>query len=87
MLKVFSHYLPTHTLQQVLFDALMLFAVVLAAVCFARDPEARSIGSVCISSALTFAACMISLNAAMGTVSSGVPALASAGVCRAWRYP
>ena len=32
MLKVFSHYLPTHTLQQVLFDALTLFAVVLAAV-------------------------------------------------------
>jgi len=32
MLKVFSHYLPMHTLQQVLFDAVILFVVVMVAV-------------------------------------------------------
>ena len=65
MLKVFSHYLPTHTLQQVLFDALMLFAVVLAAVALLVAPAGVD-WAVCIPSALTFAACMIALNAAMG---------------------
>ena len=34
MLKIFSHYLPTHTLHQVLFDAALLFIVVLGAVAF-----------------------------------------------------
>lgn len=65
MLKVFSHYLPTHTLQQVLFDALLLFAVVLAAVALLVAPDAVD-WTTCIPSALTFAATMIALNAAMG---------------------
>lgn len=65
MLKVFSHYLPTHTLQQVLFDALLLFAVVLAAIALLVAPDAMD-WATCIPSALTFAATMIALNAAMG---------------------
>lgn len=66
MLKVFSHYLPTHTLQQVLFDALTLFAVVLAAVAVLVTPTSAVDWAICIPSALTFAASMIALNAAMG---------------------
>ena len=66
MLKVFSHYLPTHTLQQVLFDALTLFAVVLGAVALLVTPTSAVDWAVCIPSALTFAASMIALNAAMG---------------------
>lgn len=65
MLKVFSHYLPAHILQQVLFDALMLFVVVLAAIALLAAPGGVD-WAVCIPSALTFAACMIGLNAAMG---------------------
>ena len=66
MLKVFSHYLPTHTLQQVLFDAVTLFAVVLGAVALLMTPTSAVDWAVCIPSALTFAATMIALNAAMG---------------------
>jgi hypothetical protein len=40
MLKIFSHYLPTHTLHQVLFDAALLFIVVLGAVAFQAAPGA-----------------------------------------------
>lgn len=65
MLKVFSHYLPTHTLQQVLFDAVTLFVVVMVAVAFQASPAVVE-WAVCIPSALGFAAIMIALNAAMG---------------------
>ncbi|WP_345792540.1 TIGR03013 family XrtA/PEP-CTERM system glycosyltransferase [Thauera sp. JM12B12] len=65
MLKVFSHYLPTHTLQQVLFDALTLFAIVVAAIALQSSPSAPD-WAVCLPSALAFAAIMITLNAAMG---------------------
>lgn len=65
MLKVFSHYLPTHTLQQVLFDAAVLFAVVLGAIVLQGSHEGRD-WLVCIVSALLFAGLMVGLNAAMG---------------------
>ena len=65
MLKVFSHYLPMHTLQQVLFDAVTLFVVVMAAVALQASPAVAD-WSVSIPSALGFAAIMIALNAAMG---------------------
>ena len=39
MLKVFVHYFPSHTLQQVLFDALLLFLVVLVAVISLASPS------------------------------------------------
>ena len=65
MLKVFSHYLPTHTLQQVLFDATILFVVVLMAIALQSSPAVPE-WAVCIPSAMAFAAIMITLNAAMG---------------------
>ncbi len=65
MLKVFSHYLPTHTLQQVLFDAVTLFVVVLVAIALQASPKMPE-WVACIPSALAFAASMIMLNAAMG---------------------
>lgn len=65
MLKVFSHYFPSHTLQQVLFDALLLFLVVLVAVLL-QAPSDPPDWVVYVSSALTFAASMVGLNTAMG---------------------
>lgn len=65
MLKVISHYLPTHTLQQVLFDAVTLFVVVMAAVALQGAPAGAE-WAICIPSALGFALVMIALNAAMG---------------------
>lgn len=65
MLKVFSHYLPTHTLHQVLFDAALLFVVVLVAIALQSAPAVPE-WAVWIPSALAFAASMITLNAAMG---------------------
>ncbi|WP_341647483.1 hypothetical protein [Thauera humireducens] len=65
MLKVFSHYFPSHTLQQVLFDAVLFFVVVLLAVGLLAglgDPE----WMVFTPSALTFALLMVGLNTAMG---------------------
>jgi sugar transferase (PEP-CTERM system associated) len=65
MLKVFSHYLPSHTLQQVIFDAVLLFIVVLAATALQGAPGAAN-WALSIPSALTFAASMVALNTAMG---------------------
>lgn len=65
MLKIFSHYLPTHTLHQVLFDAALLFIVVLGAVAFQAAPGALD-WAAWVPAALVFAASMIGLNAAMG---------------------
>lgn len=65
MLKVFSHYFPSHTVQQVIFDALLLFVAVLFAVgmqLHGGDIEWR----VIIPSALSFAIVMIVLNSVMG---------------------
>ncbi|OYD52661.1 sugar transferase [Thauera propionica] len=65
MLKVFSHYFPSHTLQQVVFDALLLFVVVLVAVGLLAAPGTPE-WAVFTPSALTFALSMVALNTAMG---------------------
>lgn len=65
MLKIFSHYLPSHTLQQVLFDALLLFLVVLGTVILLAPPGVPD-WAVFVPSALIFALLMVGLNTAMG---------------------
>ena len=65
MLKVISHYFPSHTLQQVVFDALLLFFVVLLAVVLEASPDAPD-WQVFAPSAFTFALLMVALNTAMG---------------------
>lgn len=65
MLKIFSHYLPSHTLQQVLFDALLLFFVVLGAVVLLAPPGVPD-WAVFAPSAFMFALLMVGLNTAMG---------------------
>lgn len=65
MLKIFSHYFPSHTIQQVVFDALLLFLVVLLAALLQTSPGVPN-WAVFIPSALTFALIMVALNTAMG---------------------
>lgn len=65
MLKVFSHYFPSHTLQQILLDALLLFVAVVVAVTFQLHAEVIEWG-VLLPSALIFAVAMVALNSAMG---------------------
>lgn len=65
MLKVISHYFPSHTLQQAVFDAVLLFLAVLLAVgleIHGSDIE----WTVIVPSALIFALLMILLNSVMG---------------------
>ena len=65
MLKVFSHYFPSHTLQQVLFDAMLLFLAVLFAVgvqVHAGEIDWQRV----VPSAFVFAVLMILLNSLMG---------------------
>jgi sugar transferase (PEP-CTERM system associated) len=65
MLKVFSHYFPSHTLQQVIFDAsLLFFAVLLVAGLQVHGSETQ--WRLVIPSALLFAIVMILLNSVMG---------------------
>ncbi len=65
MLKVFSHYFPSHTLQQVLFDAALLFVFVLVAIFFQYEPLTPD-WALIVPSALAFALAMVALNTAMG---------------------
>lgn len=65
MVKVFSHYFPSHTLQQILLDALLLFAAVVIAITFQSHAEAVE-WIVVLPSALVFALLMVGLNSAMG---------------------
>lgn len=65
MLKVFSHYFPSHTLQQIILDALLLFVAVVVAVFFQRHAEAVEWRGL-VGSALVFALAMVALNSAMG---------------------
>ena len=65
MLKVFSHYFPSHTLQQILLDALLLFVAIVLAVTFQAHAEAVE-WSVVVPSGLIFAFLMVALNSAMG---------------------
>lgn len=71
MLKVFSHYLPSHTVQQILFDALLLFVAVVLAVFMQLQSDAV-VWPVLISSALVFALAMVVLNTAMGLYRAAV---------------
>ncbi len=65
MLKVFSHYFPSHTLQQVIFDAILLFvAVLLVASLQVHGAEAE--WGLLAPSALLFACLMILLNSVTG---------------------
>lgn len=65
MLKVFSHYFPSHTLQQVVFDALLLFVAVLSAVAMQLHGSGLNWAEV-VPAALVFAVVMILLNSVMG---------------------
>ncbi len=65
MLKVFSHYFPSHTLQQVLLDAAILFALVVGVIWFQSQPGAE-FWPVITPSASIFAVAMVGLNSAMG---------------------
>lgn len=65
MLKVFSHYFPSHTLQQILFDALVLFVTAVVAVALQLHVEEVDWGAV-VPSALAFSIVMVVLNTAMG---------------------
>ncbi|ANQ86352.1 glycosyltransferase [Azoarcus olearius] len=71
MLKVFSHYLPSHTVQQILFDALLLFVAVLLAVFMQLQTEIIE-WRVLVPSAMFFALSMVVLNTAMGLYRSAV---------------
>lgn len=65
MLKVFSHYFPSHTLQQAVFDAVLLFLAVLLAV--GLEIHGSDIDwPLIVPSALVFALLMILLNSIMG---------------------
>lgn len=65
MLKVISHYFPSHTLQQAIFDAVLLFLAVLLAV--GLEIHGSDIDWLLIvPSALVFALVMILLNSVMG---------------------
>ncbi len=65
MLKIFGHYFPSHTLQQVIFDAILLFVAVLVVVGLqVHGPETD--WRLLIPSALLFAIVMILLNSVMG---------------------
>ncbi|ATE62437.1 TIGR03013 family XrtA/PEP-CTERM system glycosyltransferase [Thauera sinica] len=65
MLKVFSHYFPLHTLQQALFDAALLFALVVGTIWSHSQPEAGFWAAI-MPSASAFAVAMVGLNSAMG---------------------
>ncbi|MDX9700365.1 MAG: TIGR03013 family PEP-CTERM/XrtA system glycosyltransferase [Rhodocyclaceae bacterium] len=64
MLKVFSHYFPAHTLQQVLLDLLLLFVAVLATVGLVADHAGDWVGLSAV--ALVFALVMVLLNSVTG---------------------
>ncbi len=62
---VFRHYFPSHTLQQIVFDAFLLFMAVMLAVFLQLQSEAVQWRLV-VPSALLFALTMVMLNSAMG---------------------
>ena len=65
MLKVFSHYFPASTLYQIVFDAVMLFAGVVAAIVLQPEVGIEDWRMV-VPSALFFAIAMIVLNSLSG---------------------
>ncbi|QID18745.1 TIGR03013 family PEP-CTERM/XrtA system glycosyltransferase [Nitrogeniibacter mangrovi] len=65
MLKIFSHYFPTHTLFQLIVDALILFVGVMAAVLL-QSSDGIGAWRTVLPSALCFAIAMVVLNGATG---------------------
>ncbi|MGL1834745.1 TIGR03013 family XrtA/PEP-CTERM system glycosyltransferase [Rhodocyclaceae bacterium SMB388] len=65
MSKVFSHYFPSHILQQAAFDATLLFVAVLLAMAFQMQGTELD-WRIIAPSALFFAVVMILLNSVMG---------------------
>lgn len=70
MLKIFGHFFPSHTLQQIVFDALLLFVAALLAVAM-QAQAAPGQWQLIVPSALMFAVAMIFLNSAMGLYRTG----------------
>jgi len=65
MLRIFSHYFPTHTLFQIVFDAIILFLGVMAAIILQPEIGLTAWRTV-VPSALCFATAMIVLNGVTG---------------------
>lgn len=65
MNTVFAHYLPSHTLRQVLFDAFLLFAIMLASALL-LVPLGNEHWLKIAPSALIFSVLMVGLNTALG---------------------
>jgi len=65
MLRIFSHYFPTHTLFQIVVDAIILFLGVTAVIVLQPDVGVTAWRTV-LPSALCFAIAMIVLNGATG---------------------
>lgn len=65
MLKVFIHYFPSQTLQQALFDALLLFVAVVFAVSL-QVQGATTDWQLLVPSAFVFAVLMVLLNGVTG---------------------
>ena len=65
MLKVFSHYFPLHTLQQALFDAALLFLLVVVTI-WSQSHQETGFWMTITPSASVFAISMVGLNSAMG---------------------
>ncbi len=65
MLKLFNHYVPSNTVLQLLFDALLLFVAVIVVFVVQDKVDGELLLSV-VPSALMFAAVMMILNGALG---------------------
>lgn len=65
MLKLFNHYVPSNTVLQLLFDALLLFVAVIVVFVVQDKVDGELLFSV-VPSALVFAVAMMILNGALG---------------------
>ena len=65
MLKLFNHYVPSSTVLQVLFDAMLLFFAVIAVFVLQSKVDGAVLATV-VPSAFAFAGTMMILNGALG---------------------
>ncbi|MBT9498403.1 MAG: sugar transferase, partial [Zoogloea sp.] len=65
MLKLFNHYVPSNTVLQLLFDAMLLFVAVVAVFVLQEQVDVTLLIAV-IPSAFAFAVTMMILNGALG---------------------
>ena len=70
MLKLFNHYVPSTTIHQLVFDALLLFVAVVAAFVLQARLDGALVASV-VPSAFIFALTMMILNGALGLYRPG----------------